>query len=248
MKRKSHHEEPENHERWLLTYVDLITLLLGLFVILYAMSKIDSAKYAQLITALSGVFGGSQASIVNGGSGVIDLPASMLKTERELIGDKLKKAFRNQLGDGPVFITNEERGLTVHILEELLFASGNAEFKQNSLAILDTLASVLKTVPNDLRVEGHTDNVPISTQLFPSNWHLSVERAVNAGFYLIEKHGLAPARVSVVGFSEYHPLVPNTSNENRARNRRVDIVIITSAAHSQTIVEGDKEAPPSLTK
>jgi chemotaxis protein MotB len=182
---------------------------------------------------------------MNGSNGVINLP---LQTERQRIEGELKKALRGNLSDGPLFITNDERGITVHILEELLFGSGSAEFKKNSLATLDTLALVLKKLPNDIRVEGHTDNVPIKTAQYPSNWHLSVARAVNAGYYLIDKHGLVPERVSVVGYAEYRPLIQNSSNENRARNRRVDIVILTEGARGQTIIEGDNNAPSSLTK
>ena len=99
--------------------------------------------------------------------------------------------------------------------------------------MLDTLAQVLKTIPNDLRIEGHTDNVPIATARFPSNWHLSVIRALNTGYYIISKHKLNPEKISVVGYSEYRPLFPNDTEEHRARNRRVDIVIITSLAHEQ---------------
>jgi len=133
-------------------------------------------------------------------------------------------------GKVPITITENERGVTVHILEELLFASGSADLKLSSLTILDTLAQALRALPNDLRVEGHTDNVPINTAQFPSNWHLSVARALNVAYYLIERHGLTQERVSVVGYSEYQPLVPNTSTANRSRNRRVDIVIIASGA------------------
>lgn len=227
MKKKSRHEEHENHERWLLTYADLITLLLGLFVILYAMSKIDAARYAEMISALSGVFGGSRPSIVQGNSGIIEMPSAMLKTEREKIAEELQQVLRRDVATGLASVTMEERGVTVHLLEELLFASGSAELKKSSLATLDTLARVLKARTNEVRVEGHTDNVPINTVLFPSNWHLSVARAVNAGYYLIHRHGIDPERVSVVGYAEYRPLLPNTTPGNRSRNRRVDIVIVT---------------------
>lgn len=227
MKNKHHHDEHANHERWLLTYADLITLLLGLFVILYAMSKIDAARYAEMISALSGVFGGSRSSIVQGNSGVVDMPSAMLKTEREKIAEELQNVLHRDLANRLASVTSDERGVTVHLLEELLFASGSAQLKKNSLTTLDTLAAVLKTLANEIRVEGHTDNVPIRTVFFPSNWHLSVARAVNAGFYLIDQHGINPERVSVVGYAEYRPLVSNTTPENRSRNRRVDIVILT---------------------
>lgn len=249
MKHKRHHDEHENHERWLLTYADLITLLLGLFVILYAMSKIDAARYAEMISALSGVFGGSRPSIVQGKSGVVDMPSAMLKTEREKIAEELRNVLHRDLADGFASVTNDERGVTVHLLEELLFASGSAQLKRSSLTTLDTLAAVLKTLSNEVRVEGHTDNVPIRTELFPSNWHLSVARAVNAGFYLIDRHGINPERVSVVGYAEYRPLVSNTTPENRSRNRRVDIVILTGTeSPGQNNTTGGDQTPRSLSR
>ncbi len=231
-KKKQQHGEHDNSERWLLTYADLITLLLGLFVILYAMSKIDAGKYAELVAALGGVFGGGKPSVLPGNIGMLEQPLPPLLSERARIEEELRKAMKIESEKGLVSLTHDERGVTVHLQEELLFSSGSAELQQGSLNTLDALAAILKELPNDIRIEGHTDNLPINTPAFPSNWHLSVARAVNTGFYLLTKHGLAPERISVVGYSEYRPLVPNTSTENRARNRRVDIVIITGAVHA----------------
>jgi chemotaxis protein MotB len=227
MKKKAPHGEHENSERWLLTYADLITLLLGLFVILYAMSKIDAGKYAEIVSALGGVFGSDHGILIGGGS-LLENPRESLLSERQRVAQAVSDALDLQSGSMPVSVTESERGVTVHIMEELLFASGSAELKASSLSALDTLASVLKKLPNDLRVEGHTDNVPINTVQFPSNWHLSVSRAVNVGYYLIRQHGLVPDKVSVVGYSEYRPWASNDTPEGRAKNRRVDIVIVAS--------------------
>ncbi len=226
MKRKRHEGGHDNEERWLLTYSDLITLLLGLFVILYAMSKIDAGKYAEFVNAMEGVFGSSKG-VMSGHAGVVQAPVPSLVAERQKVIDELRSALHLDDKKLPISISYNERGITVHIMEEMLFASGSAEIISSSLVALDSLAMVLRGLGNDIRVEGHTDNVPINTALFPSNWHLSVARAVNVGYYLIQHHGLNPERVSVVGYSEYRPLVPNDSPENRARNRRVDIVILT---------------------
>lgn len=227
MKPRPKHTEQDNADRWLLTYSDLITLLLGLFVILYAMSKIDAGKYAEVVSALNGVFGAPQG-ILMGNPSIIDNPANALKTEKQRIAQQITSTLRLEERNLPISITENERGVTVHIMEELLFASGSADLKQASLTTLDTLASVLRTLPNDLRVEGHTDTVPINTAQFPSNWHLSVARALTVAYYLIERHGLRQERVSVVGYSEFQPLFPNDSAVNRSRNRRVDIVIVAS--------------------
>jgi chemotaxis protein MotB len=227
MRHPHKHPEPENSDRWLLTYSDLITLLLGLFVILYAMSKIDAGKYSEVVSALNGVFG-SPRGILTGNPAILENPATALQAEKQRVTQEISAALRLDQRDLPIAITENERGVTVHIMEELLFASGSAELKQTSLLTLDTLASVLRSLPNDLRVEGHTDNVPIKTEQFPSNWHLSVARALNVAYYLIERHGVTQERVSVVGYSEFQPLAPNSSAENRARNRRVDIVIVAT--------------------
>jgi chemotaxis protein MotB len=226
VKKKHHEGEHESSERWLLTYADLITLLLGLFVILYAMSKVDAGKYAEIVAALGGVFGQGKTGMLQGNNGVMMQGVPRIPTERERIAEELRSALKDAVKENLVSIVENERGLTVHLMEELLFESGRAELKESSLSTLDSLASVLKTLSNDLRVEGHTDNIPIHNSQFPSNWHLSVARALNTAFRLIDRYGLPPERVSVVGFSEYQPLVPNSTDSNRSRNRRVDIVVV----------------------
>lgn len=232
MKKKKHHGEHENSERWLLTYADLITLLLGLFVILYAMSKVDAGKYAKMVEALSGVFGTGKQGMLEGSAGVIEPPIPV-RNERDRIADEIRTALRSLETKNLVSITQDERGLTVHLMEELLFSSGSADLIPSSLVIIDSLAMVMKNLPNNIRVEGHTDNVPIKTSKFPSNWHLSVDRALNTAFYLIEKSHIDPGRVSITGYSEYQPMLPNNSESNRARNRRVDLVIIVNSALSE---------------
>jgi len=117
--------------------------------------------------------------------------------------------------------------LTIHLLERLLFESGSAELKPEAKAVLDTIAEILKLLPNKIRIEGHTDDRPIKSARFPSNWHLSVARALNTAYYLMSK-GVNPEKISIAGYSEYRPIAPNDSEENRAKNRRVDIVIIST--------------------
>jgi chemotaxis protein MotB len=229
MKRRERHQVHDNEERWLLTYADLITLLLGLFVILYSISKVDAGKYAEISSALNGVFGAPRG-ILTGAPAMLGERGD----EREQIANDLQQALNPDGEQIPISVTTNERGVTVHIMEELLFASGNADLKAASLPAMDTLAGVLRRLKNDLRVEGHTDNVPINTPQFPSNWHLSVARALNVAYYLIQRHGLTQERVSVVGYSEFRPLVPNDSPANKSRNRRVDIVILTPGSGQQT--------------
>lgn len=227
---KSNHEAHEHSDRWLLTYADLITLLLGLFVILYAMSKVDNTKYSKVVQAFGGVFG--NGVIVEGAKSV--MPVEHLVTERQQIESKLRGAMYEDMKANLVTMSEDERGIVVHLAEELLFASGSATLKNSSLGSMDLIASVLRTLPNEIRVEGHTDDIPINTAVFPSNWHLSVARAMNTGEYLMTRHGLKPEKVTIVGLSQYKPIVPNTSVENRGKNRRVDIVIVAAEPGNQT--------------
>ena len=229
----------DNSERWLLTYADLITLLLGLFVILYAMSKIDAGKYAEIVSALGGVFGSSKG-VMAGNQGMMNSPIPMIQNERQRIAQDIRSALHLETKRLPIAISTNERGVTVHIMDELLFASGSAEIKESSMPALDSLARVLGELPNDFRVEGHTDNLPISTSAYPSNWHLSVARAVSIAYYLIQMHSLKPEKVSAVGYAEYQPMVPNDSDVHRAQNRRVDIVILANA--SRTVVPEQQKA------
>lgn len=161
--------------------------------------------------------------------------------DRMSIERKLQGALYQDLQSQLVSVSQDSRGVVVHLAEELLFASGSATLKNTSMGSLDLLASVLKTLPNEIRVEGHTDDVPISTAMFPSNWHLSVGRAMNTGDYLMKRHGIDPEKVTIVGFSEYKPLVPNTTPENKAKNRRVDIVIVSSEVLHNTKQAGEQQ-------
>ena len=223
MKKKGHTGEHENAERWLLTYADLITLLLGLFVILYAMSKIDAGKYAEIVNALGGVFGSSKG-VMAGSAGVMSSQIPLIQNERQKIAQDLHSALHLENKKLPIAISSNERGITVHIMDELLFASGSAEIKESSLGALDSLARVLKDLPNDVRVEGHTDNVPIHTKKFDSNWELSTARSTEIIKLFISRFGMAPERLSASGYGEYYPVSSNDTSEGRALNRRVDLV------------------------
>lgn len=208
----------------MLTYADLITLLLGLFIVLYAVSKVDAGKYEQVAGVFEHMFGGKV--VVKKYDNRNSIAPLQQQAERAELIKKIQNAVGSRDFGSGVTITNDERGITIHMLEKLLFASGAADVKPSAFATLDSISAVIWELPNDVRVEGHTDDKPIATIAFPSNWHLSVSRAVNTAFYLITRHGLNPDKIAVVGYSEFRPLVANDSEENRARNRRVDIVII----------------------
>ena len=253
-KKKKHEEEPENLERWLLTYADLITLLLGLFVILYSMSQIDKTKYQDFASALTRAFGSKY--VLAGNKGVAFSPS--IKTGRsqspqfsakrdarkKKIVKQLNVQFREQIQAGKMEIRETRDGVSINIPEKLLFDTGKADIRPDSRAILDSIAVFLDSIQNPLRVEGHTDNVPIHNDLFASNWHLSVARSMNVGYYFLNSK-LPPRRLSLAGYSEYRPIASNDTEEGRTRNRRVEIVLITETEfYDQAISETDSLVTP----
>lgn len=211
--------EDSGKDRYLITYADLITLLLGLFIILYAISNIDLMKYEKMMSSMGNIFGG--ANVINSetvGNKISVQPIDQLKNDLNTIIEKYN--YQNSIS-----VERNERGLILHILDDILFPSGSADLNESSQEVLSKLASIIKNLPNDIRVEGHTDNVPINSSRYPSNWHLSVARALNTAYYLIDSENLNPDKVAIVGYAEYQPIESNLSPFGRAKNRRVDIVI-----------------------
>jgi len=239
--RKGGHGEHDNLDRWLLTYADLITLLLGLFVVLYSMAQINESKFHEVVIALGHLFGGKSTIQLNKDvpttviqeSDKEDLDKSPLSEKQKEIAMQVNKAMGQYIKSGKVSIVRSPSGLTIHLLEALLFDIGKANLKPEAMNILDELIPIISNLPNDIRFEGHTDNVPINTGQFPSNWHLSVARGLNTAYYMIQK-GVNPQKISIVGYSEYRPVAPNDSDANRALNRRVDIVIVDIPTNAVT--------------
>ena len=253
-KKKKHEEEPENLERWLLTYADLITLLLGLFVILYSMSQIDKTKYQDFASALTRQFGSK--TVLAGNKGVLFTPSTKTgraqspqfsaksSTRKKKIVKQLILQFREQIQAGKMEIRETRDGVAINLPEKLLFETGKADIRPDARETLDSIAVFLDSIQNPLRVEGHTDNVPIHTDLFPSNWHLSVARGMNVGYYFLNAK-LPPKRLALAGYSEYRPIASNDAEEGRIKNRRVEIVIITEPEYyDQTIAQTDSLATP----
>ena len=208
-------------DRYLITYADLITLLLGLFILLYTASNLDVQKYEKMVNAIGNVFGGPTQTIkvIPDSEVPITPPLGNLRSEINSLIEKNNYSSSIKLEENA-------RGVTIHILEDIVFPSGSAELKKSSKIVLQQLAAIIRKLPNDIRIEGHTDNVPISTSQFPSNWHLSVARALSTAYYLMKDEGLDPEKLSIVGYSEYKPIEANESDIGRATNRRVDIIII----------------------
>ncbi|HEX2924713.1 MAG TPA: flagellar motor protein MotB [Ruminiclostridium sp.] len=235
----------DNAERWLLTYADLMNLLLILFIILFAMSQVSTEKFQQLSKSLSSAFGnGEPPSVVQGsdsGNSLINFPATMPSPvipskledqQMEALEEQINSLVDSQGLKGDVSVTMQDRGIVVTINEKILFKSGSAKIEPDDQDTLIRIGKdILSKIPDKhIRVEGHTDNIPMSSVLYASNWELSSARAINVLKLLVAKCGINPKMITPVPYGEYTPLVPNTSDANRAKNRRVDIVILRDSS------------------
>ncbi|NJD03696.1 MAG: flagellar motor protein MotB [Ruminiclostridium sp.] len=230
----------DNAERWLLTYADLMNLLLILFILLYTMSKIDIARYQTVAASLRAAFGDASTNQVIGDAGgapaLINIEgqnpspvveAQMEEQQMEEIRENISEVINKEGLSGNVDVTVEERGIVISIEEKVLFKSGSADLEPDSRLTIEKIGKVLLAVPGkQIRVEGHTDNVPISTSRFPDNQELSTARANSVWRILVNNVGISPKNLSATGYGEYRPKKPNDTEENRAQNRRVDIAIL----------------------
>lgn len=234
IKRKKSEEDKENLERWLLTYADLITLLMAFFVMLYVFSKQDTRKYDAMTMQLKAIFSGGTGLVDEGGrtgSRTIEGNGpgpSDLEIRRKLEGEIKMLADPGGVEE-KISVITDERGIVISIMDKAFYDTGKADLKEKARATLDKIAPVIKTLPNDIRIEGHTDNVPINTYEFRSNWELSTRRATEVVRYLIENGEISPKRISAAGYAEYRPVAENDSEANRALNRRIEIILVNTA-------------------
>jgi chemotaxis protein MotB len=239
-RKKKEEEHKAGAPDWLATYGDMMTLLLCFFVLLFAMSSIDSQKYKAAVLSLSGSLG-----VLDSGTTVSleplinnypsDSPTEEPSESEELsdMQQEIQKILEEGKLDGQVKLEINERGLLIRFLENVLFDSGKADLKPQAMEIIDKVSDILKDTPRRILVEGHTDNVPISTFKFPSNWELSTTRAVNVVKYMIDHNGIAAIRLSASGYADQHPISENSSVEGKKNNRRVDMVILRSELDSE---------------
>jgi chemotaxis protein MotB len=226
--------------RWLLTYADMITLLLALFIILFSISTINKVKLQRLVRDLGGGFN-SQDAINNPPNGMTtsatkdDLQAMQAQLQSFISSNSLQNKVQTKIQrDG------KKRELVITLLsDKQLYDSGKADLKPETKVILNQVYRELKGRQNEVRVEGNTDNVPIANEQFPSNWELSAARATGVARYLVEGDGLAARRISALGYGEYRPKFPNDTDAHRAANRRVDVVILDTdqATNAQAAAE-----------
>jgi chemotaxis protein MotB len=269
---KKNHEEHENHERWLLTYADMITLLMVLFIVLFAIGQTDAQKFAELKAGLQDGFGsGGTPSILDTGTGLLhsgngveqlrsgeaaDALAARdslrvaiaedqaaLQETAEILDAQLTAAGVRQAVDLRV----ERRGLIVTIVtDQVLFAAGSDQILAAGSTILGSVAGALAGLPNEITVEGHTDDLPISDGRFPSNWELSTARATSVLRRLLAAAVLEPGRVSAAGYADQRPIADNATPEGRAANRRVEIVVHSQINGDEVVDEvAGTNAPPT---
>jgi len=218
--------EPEDHQenadRWVVSYADFITLLFAFFTVMYAVSRVDSGKLGEFVGSTRGAFGSNpSASARPIIAGIVPIPPTASGLRRD--ADRIIAAGG---ADAAVTVRQDPRGLVLSMSEDVLFDAGTAYVKTSSTASLAAVAAVLKKAQCDAAVEGHTDSLPISNARYASNWELSATRATNILARLVAEYGVSPARLSAAGYAEFRPVASNTNPEGRARNRRVDVVLL----------------------
>lgn len=213
------------HDRWLVSYADLVTLLLAFFTTLYAASNLDPSKVAPLNASLSDAFAVQAVPAPSDGR-----PAPVQVVPRQHTLDDIKLTLDRQLAEDvrnhDADVSVDPRGLVVSMPDDAAFPVGSTDVSPAALGMIGKIAETVRSVPNPIRIEGHTDDVPIRTARYGSNWELSTARASAVVAYLIETVGVAPERLSAAGYGEFHPRVANDSPASRAKNRRIDIIIL----------------------
>lgn len=244
MARKHKHEDHVNHEAWAIPYGDLVTLLFALFTVMYAVSSLNEGKFRVAAASMNAAFSGPQRSLqpiqigetmppnaVDMNQMNVSRPAAPSNDsgggstgELRRMAREIRAALAPLIEEKVVSVRSTAVGLEVEIQTDILFPSGTALLSTQAMSIMKRLAVVLKHFDHEVRVEGHTDDRPINTAQFPSNWELSSARAASV-VHLLMREGVAPHRLAVIGAGEYKPVSPNDSDQGRNRNRRVVLVI-----------------------
>jgi len=253
--RRKKNEESGGPAEWLLTYSDLVTLLLTFFVMLFSMASIDQHKFKQIAYSMRSSFlniSGGDRLLNNPGESILPMPKGTDSSETsdsesddeqnesnpgdeessqledvklQNVKAQVEKAIEKHNLKEYVNIIEEEQSLILRLDSVILFDLGKADIKGSGKEILKELGGMFKELDNEITIEGHTDDLPINTTLFPSNWELSTKRATNVVVFLIENCGLDPKKLTASGRGEFKPIMPNDSPENRQKNRRIDIIV-----------------------
>jgi chemotaxis protein MotB len=245
MSRRRRHKGHVSHERWLVSYADFITLLFALFVVLYAASQVDNKRIGQISQAIQnafqelGVFQEPNAkrpaqglkALASSNRDSVALPGAS-KEESDNLKNLLQTALAPEISKKQAELRDGPDGMVISLREIGFYDQGSDVLKQASTDTLNRVAAVLKPAQLRVRIEGHTDNIPIHNARFASNWELSAARATGLVRIFVERYQFDAARLSAAGYAEYHPIEANDTAEGRSQNRRVDIVVLDAGRHS----------------
>ncbi len=252
--RKNYFEEDESHERWLVSYADFVTLLFAFFVVMYSISSVNDTKYESLSEALEDAFSmehkikkvkepiqvGTEATTIepitleNPTTEEIDkqreLSEEILKERRQLqlVSEQFEDVLQPYIENDLIEVKKNDFWIELEMNSQLLFLSGEAELSSKAIPVLKKVAEVIRRLPNVINIEGHTDDIPIDTLEFPSNWDLSSARATSVVREFVHNR-ISPKRLSAVGYGEFHPVADNTNENGRIKNRRVVLVLMSQA-------------------
>jgi len=239
MARRKRQEEHENHDRWLVSYADFITLLFAFFVVMYSISSVNDGKYRVLSDTLVAAFKTPPKSLVPINVGktstseqiskdnkVSLINVKPIKSNKSLndVKNELNESLKSFINDKSIKVTQTKNWISVEMDSSIIYISGSSNLEIDAIPILQNLARILAPLPNEVEVEGHTDNIPIHNVFYPSNWELSAARAARV-VNLFANSGVNPKRHSAIGYCEFRPIESNKTNSGRKKNRRVNIVI-----------------------
>lgn len=238
-------EPAEGAPEWMVTYGDMVTLLLCFFVLLFSMSSVEKDKYEAIAASLKSAIGTENVPMAGTSAGLkmkdsdakskqnaVDELGGMVQKEAQKIDSEVKEfIFANKLG-GQVKTKVDEKGYVITISDIILFQPGKAVIEGSATELLKKINDLLQRFPYNVRVEGHTDNTPIKNPIYPSNWELSSGRACEVVRFFID-HGIPPERLSAEGFSEFRPVADNNNAEGRSSNRRVEIIFVREAMEKE---------------
>jgi chemotaxis protein MotB len=257
-RRKHKAEEHENHERWLVSYADFITLLFAFFTTMYAISNVDNRKLNSMVESMREAFGGGRETesprpMPSDSENQRSVAFEVLHREEDWrVRTKVElKLLKKRVDDkvhglglkGSVRTLVDERGLVIHISESGGFEVGKAEIRKETYPLFDAIGKPLLEMDNDVQIQGHTDTVPIHNSMYKSNWELSTARATGVLQFFLERYKIPPQRLSAAGYGEFYPVADNETDEGRSRNRRVDVIVLLTRQGSKKNTESKINSP-----
>lgn len=234
MKKKKEHHEEHVDETWLIPYADMLTLLLALFIVMFAMSQVDKQKLAEVSEQFNIIFSGGNGALEHGGTSAVPgktagetgIDGSTMEEDRLTdVKEHLEQEISNSGYSDKVKVELNGEGLEISIQDAVLFKSGDSEILKEVSPLLLQITKMLKNFDNHIRIEGHSDNVPIKNQKYNSNWELSSARAINVMNFMVGTGQMTPDKFSIQAYAEYKPKYSNDTEEGRSKNRRVEIFI-----------------------